>query len=258
MFKAIRHLRVCMGTLAIAWAWAAAGAQAQPAIQLNICHAGSVSAAFTEVENQFKTQDPSVTIKDSSGGSLDLLRQMANGIVPCDIYASADYADIALLLRPAGLADYNIVFAQGRMVLGYLATDPNTKGIAASGNFDPPNTVPEAVPNWYQILLAPGVKVGGVHPFLDPGSYRSHLIFQLAQSYYKVPNLYNDLLKHYVAFSLTAVTSQTTGSNAIAVGSNFQFSYEHSAQASAKRNPDYRYVYLPDSVDLSNSAKNSY
>jgi len=73
-----------------------------------------------------------------------------------------------------------------------------------------------------------------------------------------VPNLYNDLLKHYVAFSLTAVSSQTTASNAIAQGSNFQISYEHSAQASAKKNPDYRYVYLPDSVDLSNSAKNSY
>jgi len=184
MSKTIRDSRVYTAALVIVWASAIATAQAQPTAQLNICHAGSVSAAFTEVENQFKLQNPGVTIKDASGGSLDVLRQMANSLQPCDIYASADYADIALLLRPAGLADYNIVFAQGRMVLAYLATDPNTKGIAASGNFDPPNTVPEAVPNWYQILLAPGVKVGGVHPFLDPSSYRSHLIFQLAQSYY--------------------------------------------------------------------------
>jgi molybdate/tungstate transport system substrate-binding protein len=141
------------------------------------------------------------------------------------------------------------------MVLGYLVTNPNTNGIAQSGGFNPPNTIPEAVPNWYQLLRAPGVKVGGVHPFLDPGSYRSHLIFQLAEDYYKVPNLYNDLLRHYVAFSLTAPKS---ASNQIALGSDFQLSYEHSAQANAKKNPDYRYVYLPDSVDLSNSEKNGY
>jgi molybdate/tungstate transport system substrate-binding protein len=256
MSKAIRQLVVYAAALIAAWA--SAGAQPQQTSQLNVCHAGSVSGAFTQVENQFKLQNPNVTIKDSSGGSLDMVRQLANGLQECDVYATADYANIALLLKPAGLADYNIVFAQGRMVLGYLATNPNAKGIAGSGNFDPPDTIPEAVPNWYEILLAPGVKVGGVHPFLDPGSYRSHLIFQLAQTYYKVPNLYNNLLRHYATFSLTAVAANAGSPNQINLASDFQFSYEHSAQATAKKNPDYRYVYLPDSIDLSNSTKNSY
>ena len=258
MSKAIWRLFVCMAALVTVWAGAAHSAQAQQTGKLNVCHAGSVSGAFAQVENEFKLQNPNVTVQDFSGGSLDLARQMANGFRECDIFASADYTNIALLLRPAGLADYNIVFAEGRMVLVYLATNPKTKGIAGPGDFNPPNTAPEAVPNWYQVLLAPGVKVGGVHPFLDPGSYRSHLIFQLAQNYYKVANLYNDLLKHYTAFSLAEATSQPNAPNQIAAGSDFQFSYEHSAQASAKKNPDYRYVYLPDSVDLSNSQKNSY
>jgi molybdate/tungstate transport system substrate-binding protein len=227
------------------------GAQAIPTIELNVCHAGSVSEAFAQVENQFKLQNPGVAVRDSSGGSLDLARQLANGLKECDLYATADYANIDLLLKPAGIADYNIIFAHGRMVLGYLATNPKTNGIAQSGNFDPPKTIPDAVPNWYQLLLGSGVKIGGVHPFLDPGSYRSHFIFQLAQNYYKVPNLYNDLLKHYVAFAASA-------SNETALGSDFQFSYEHSAQAKAKKEPDYRYVRLPDSVDLSNPGKNEY
>jgi molybdate/tungstate transport system substrate-binding protein len=256
MSKVHQQWIILATTLVIAWSSATADAQMRQTNQLNVCHAGSVSGAFAQVEDQFRLQNPGVTIRDSSGGSLDLARQLANGLQECDLYATADYLNIDLLLKPAGFADYNILFAEGRMVLCYLASNPNANGIAGSGDFSPPNSIPSAVPNWYQILLAPSVKVGGVHPFLDPGSYRSHLIFQLAQNYYKVPNLYNDLLKHYVAISLS--TSKTSASNDITAGSDFQFSYEHSAQATANKNPDYRYVYLPDSVDLSNSAKNSY
>ena len=32
---------------------------------------------------------------------------------------------------------------------------------------------------------------------MDPGGYRAHMIFELAQSHYKVPGLYNSLLQHY-------------------------------------------------------------
>ena len=44
----------------------------------------------------------------------------------------------------------------------------------------------------------PGVAIGGGNPFLDPGAYRAPMIFQLAEEYYKVPNLYNNLLEHLV------------------------------------------------------------
>ena len=73
----------------------------------------------------------------------------------------------------------------------------------------------------------------GRHPFLDPSGYRSHLIFQLAQAHSGTPNLY----KQY----------------------DFQLIYEHSAQAAAAAtNPDYRYAYLPDDVDLTNPANNGF
>ena len=44
----------------------------------------------------------------------------------------------------SALADYTIVFAKGRMVLAYLATDPMTRGIAAAGDFSPPDVDPES------------------------------------------------------------------------------------------------------------------
>jgi molybdate/tungstate transport system substrate-binding protein len=229
----------------------------QSAGQLNICHAGSVQAAFTQVEREFTAQHPGVAVKDVSGGSVALAGRLAAGIQPCDVFAAADYEDIDLLLKPLGLADYTIVFGKGRMVLAYLATDPRTHGIAASGDFNPPRSIPNASPDWYKVLLAPGVRVGGSHPFLDPSGYRAHMIFELAQAYYDVPDLYNLLLEHYAILPVGGGPEASIGPS-LGSGYDFQFIYEHSAAAAAKNNPSYRYVAVPDRIDLSTSANNSY
>jgi molybdate/tungstate transport system substrate-binding protein len=84
--------------------------------------------------------------------------------------------------------------------------------------------------------------VGGAHPFVDPGGYRAHMIFELAQSYYRVPGLYNALLEHYTIASAAGVLGKDF---------SFQFTYEHSAAAAAQRNAVYRYARLPDVIDLS-------
>lgn len=233
-----------------------AAGTARSASQLNVCHAGSVQVAFTQVEKEFTVQHPEVVLKDISGGSVALAGRLAAGLQPCDVYAAADYQDIDLLLKPLGLADYTIVFAKGRMVLAYLATDPMTHGVAAAGEFKPPASIPNAVPGWYQILLAPGVGVSSSHPFLDPSGYRTHMIFRLAQTYYNVPNLSNLLLEHLTinaAMGAGAANGPTLGRDY-----SFQFTYEHSAAATAKSNPSYRYVALPDRIDLSTASNNSY
>jgi molybdate/tungstate transport system substrate-binding protein len=211
--------------------------------QLNVCHAGSVGAAFADVEKSYKAQHPDVVIADVSGGSVALARKLATGVQACDVYASADYLTIDRMLKPAGVADYTIVFAQGRMVLAYLATDPKAQGITAA--------------NWYQKLLAPGVRIGGAHPFLDPGGYRSHMILELAQKHYGIANLYNDLLEHYEVIPATA-SPDAAAAPALGREFNFQFSYEHSAAAAARKSPAYRYVRLPDRIDLSSASNSAY
>ena len=108
------------------------------------------------------------------------------------------------------------------------------------------------VAKWYEILSMPGVAIGAGNPFLDPNAYRTPMIFQLAEEYYKVPNLYNNLLGHVVVAGPDA--SQITLGKQL----DFQFTYEHGAQATAKTNPDYRYVNLPDEINLSDPAKNAY
>ena len=168
--------------------------------QLIIYRAGSLTRAFTPLVAAFTCQT-GIQVKDIAMGSVDAARQITAGGQPADLYAPADYKDIDLFLKPAGYADFNIVFAQGRMVLAYSANSVAEKKlppIVAPGSqpFHPPDSIPDAAPEWYAILTMPGVVIGGGHPFLDPGAYRADMIFQLAQEYYQVPNLYNNLLKH--------------------------------------------------------------
>jgi ABC-type molybdate transport system substrate-binding protein len=60
-----------------------------------------------------------VQVKDVAMGSVDAGRQVTAGGQKADLYAPADYLDIDLLMKPAGYADFNIVFARGKMVLAY-------------------------------------------------------------------------------------------------------------------------------------------
>jgi len=232
-----------------------ATADAQPASQLTVCHAGSLTAAFLQVENAYAAQHPDVALKDVAGGSVALARRLATGSQPCDVYASADYVNIDVFLKPAALADYTVVFARGRMVLAYLATDPKAQALPVLGEFKPRAYIPEVGPDWYQTLLAPGVRIGGAHPFLDPGGYRSHLIFELAQSHYKVPDLYNALLERVAIIP----SDSTNPANSPVLGReySFQIAYEHGAATTAKSNPSYRYARLPDRIDLSNAGLES-
>jgi ABC-type molybdate transport system substrate-binding protein len=78
----------------------------------------------------------------------------------------------------------------------------------------------------------------------------------LAETYYSVPGLSNMLLEH-LAINAAAVAAPASAPT-LGRDFNFQFSYEHSAAAAARNNPAYRYVAVPDRIDLSNAANNSY
>jgi molybdate/tungstate transport system substrate-binding protein len=78
------------------------------------------------------------------------------------------------------------------------------------------------------------------------------MIFQLAEEFYKVPNLYNNLLGHVV------VAGPISSGITLGKQLDFQFTYEHNARATASTNPDYRYVDLPGEINLSDPAKDAY
>ncbi|HEY7186241.1 MAG TPA: extracellular solute-binding protein [Vicinamibacterales bacterium] len=242
--------RTCIAaTLSIACATAIHAQSARD--ELHVCHAGSLLAAFTQVEEEFKKQHPTVAITDTSGGSVDLVRRFASGRLECDVIAPADHLVIDTMLKPARLADYTIVFASGRMVLAYSAADSKASALTVSGTFSPPASIPMVTGKWYDALTAPGVRISGAHPFMDPGGYRAHMILELAQSHHKVPGLYNALLQHYQIN--VADPSSTAPAPALRKDFNFQFTYEHNAARTAKSDASYRYAALPRDIDLSDA-----
>ena len=176
----------------------AASAHAQEGVRasarptLSIYHAGSLSAVLKAVEKVY-TQRTGVCVTDVPGGSVAGARTVTAGRVPCDIYASADYEIIDRMMKPAGVADYTIRFGEGAMVLAYRTTSKHAETIAR-GRLDPPASIPDVAPDWYEQMIGPGVSSLGSNPFLDPGGYRADLIFQLAQAKYGVPNLYSTML----------------------------------------------------------------
>jgi molybdate/tungstate transport system substrate-binding protein len=223
--------------------------------QLVIYRAGSLTRAFKPLEEQFTCQT-GIQVKDVAMGSVDAGRQITAGGIACDLYAPADYLDIDLFMKPAGYADFDIVFAHGRMVLAWSVSGLAAKKLpsieeAGGGAFHPPDSIPKASSKWYQILTMPGVVIGGGNPFLDPGAYRGPMIFQLAEAHYKVPNLYNNLLER------VAIPPQDSGAT-VGKQLDFQFTYEHNARATAMTNPDYRYVDLPDEINMSDPAKDAW
>lgn len=245
-----RRLMIILFAVGVMSLAASANAVCVPgAPQLIIYHAGSLSAAFAAAEQLF-TQQTGVCVTDVAAGSVDAARRITTGQEPCDIFASADFEIIDLMLKPAGFADYDILFGQGGMVLAYTTSSKNAATITAPGGvFNPPASVPAVADDWYMQLMQPGVAIGGSHRFLDPSGYRADLIFRLADQLYQLPNLYDLLLEHYSVIKATDALGKTY---------DYQFIYEHSALAAynADATKSYRYAKLPDQVSLSNPELN--
>jgi len=242
--RAVAAITLLFGTLTASAQTTPCAPDAQKVI---VYHAGSLTAAFAQVEALF-TQQTGICVVDVAAGSVDAARRVTAGQEPCDIYASADDKDIDVFLKPAGFANFSIAFARGAMVLAYSTSSRGAATIAGPGVFSPPTQIPPTAADWTTQLTQPGVLIGGSNPFLDPSGYRSDMIFQLAELRYGVPNLYNTLLGHY---TLTR-TSDVLGANF-----DYQFTYEHSALAAYNRTPaTYRYLHLPEEIGLSNSELN--
>jgi molybdate/tungstate transport system substrate-binding protein len=157
------------------WAIAPAGA----AEKVIIFHAGSLTVPLAEIEKQFESANPGIDVQREGGGSTKMARMISELNKPADIMASADYKVIDKTLIPQK-ADWNIRFASNQLVLCYTEQSRYAKEVNDR--------------NWYEILGRKDVVWGHSDPNLDPCGYRSLMVLQLAEKYYKVPGLYDRLI----------------------------------------------------------------
>lgn len=194
-----------------------------------VFNAGSLARPIRAALDAFAARER-VVVEQESAGSLETARKLTELQRIPDIVAVADYEIIPMLLMPAHAAWY-AQFARNRMVVAYTDQSRGANEITSS--------------NWWQILTRPGIQVGRAEPHLDPNGYRTLLVWQLAERYYREPRLAARL-------AATAPQGNVRPMEAALVALvqagelDYIWSYESLAQAA-----NLRYVLLPPEIDLS-------
>ena len=196
---------------------------------LVVFNAGSLALPLRAALDSFAAREH-VTVQQENAGSIETARKLTElGKIP-DLVAVADFEVIPLLLVPEH-ATWYAKFAHNRMVLAY---GDRSRGAAEI------NTG-----NWWQVATRPGVQVGRADPSLDPNGYRTLLVWQLAERFYKQPGLAQRLLATAPPRNVRPKEADLVG--LLQAGEfDYIWSYESIAQGIG-----LKYVTLPKEIDLS-------
>jgi molybdate/tungstate transport system substrate-binding protein len=196
-----------------------------------IFHAGSLSVPFAEMEKRFEERYPDTDIIRKAGGSTKMARMISEQNQPADIMASADFAVIDKTLIPEKAA-WNIRFASNQLVLCFTDQSQFAKDVTAE--------------NWFDILKRKGVVWGHSDPNLDPCGYRSLMVMQLAEKYYKQPGLYDQMLANLPPEN---VKSKATELVALLKDGKMDYAWEYLSVAVQN---DLKFVKFDDHINLGN------
>lgn len=205
-------------------------AQQQPGGQLVVFNAGSLAKPFSDLLRAFKAKYPDVVPAQENSGSLEAARKLTDlGKIP-DVIGVADYGIIPKLLIPHH-ATWYATFARNSMVLIY--TDQSVGADEVNGQ------------NWWKVLLRPKVRAGHSDPTLDPNGYRTLMVFQLAEKFYRQPGL-AARLDH--AIPPRYIRPKEADLTALVQAGELDYSWSY---ASIAKSAGLRYVQLPRQIDLS-------
>ncbi len=196
---------------------------------LTIYHAGSLTIPFDDVTKEFNKLYPNIKVETEAAGSATAIRKLTELGKKADIIASSDYTLIPEMMFPK-YAEWYIIFAANQMVIAYT----NNSLFGDEINSD----------NWYEILQRDGVKYGRSDPNRDPCGYRTLMVWQLAQDYYNVPDLYDKL--YGAAGEL--IRPKEVDLIALLESGDLDYAFEYSSVA-AQHNLNY--VVLPPEINLS-------
>lgn len=85
--------------------------------------AASLKKSFTDISEQFKTDNPGTSVEFSFAGSSDLVTQLTQG-APADVFASADTANMDKAAKAGLLAGNPVNFASNTLVIVVAPGNP--------------------------------------------------------------------------------------------------------------------------------------
>lgn len=153
-------------------------------VTLNILAAGTLTVPFKQVDEAFQKKYPNVTVQPQFGGSVKMVKQVTDLKQPADLVAVADYTVIPKYMFGSDskqkYTDWYVGFASNEITFVYTDKSKGQDKITPD--------------NWYQILADKGVQIGRSNPDTDPSGYQTLQMLNLAEKYYKSPDLAKNIL----------------------------------------------------------------
>ncbi len=199
---------------------------------LKILHAGALRKPVKECVHLFWKERPDVGVELDYAGSRACAHAVLEGR-DVDVIALADPHVFEDLLVPHHV-DVFFVFATDRMVLGYDEFSRYSSEITRG--------------NWIDILLREGVTFARSDHNLDPCGYRTLMVWQLAEKFYRRPGLFN-LLNEKCGTDLICPKSIDLTGSLLEGRVDYVFIYSSVAEQFS-----FRYISFPDRINLSNPA----
>lgn len=195
--------------------------------------AASLTRPLQPVLDTF-TARTGIVIQRESGATLEQVRKITDLRRIPDLLLSADADVIPRLLVPT-YATWYAEFARNRIVVAYTPKSKHAAEITAA--------------NWTRILQASDVEIGRTNPDIAPVGYRTLLMFQLAEGYYKSPGLAASLLA-----SAPQRNIRPNAADLAVLLAAGELDYIYDYQSVAESN-GFKFIALPDAIDLGNAAR---
>jgi molybdate/tungstate transport system substrate-binding protein len=205
---------------------------------INVLHAGSLSTLVTGGLTPALARECGVTVTDESGPAVQLAKGIKDGSLTGDVYMSADAHVNKTLMGPSNgdWVRWFLAFARNQMVISYTPQSPFFAQLEQARLGEIP---------WYEVLMKPGFILGRTNPNTDPGGYYALFVAELAERFYEITDLKQELLGSDTnpAQLLVPPSKSATASGGVP---DATFGYLSSAIASGAP-----HVALPSEINLS-------
>ncbi len=130
--------------------------------EITVFAASSLTDAFNELGERFKTSNPNATVTFNFGASTQLFTQLDQG-AQADIFASADQVQMDRARGAGRIAGADVVFATNRLVVAAPGNNPGSVRGAAD-------------------LARPGLRIVTTQPDVPIGTYTQAMLDRMSQS----------------------------------------------------------------------------
>lgn len=207
------------------------GAVGRSAGPLLVMNAAAATLPIRAVLDSFSART-GISYEQEPGASLEVARRITETGRRPDVVVLADPQVFPSMLMPQFTTWYAL-FGRNRIVLAYTPRSRGAREIS-------PN-------NWREVILRPGVETGRADPNTDPSGYRTLLVFELAERYYRDAGLAKRLRD-----AAPARNVRPREADQVALLETHELDYIWTYENLAQ-NRSLPYIKLPDAVDLGNA-----